>query len=76
MDTILLVPVDQSSLSDDMLANTFEAFLGALFLDQGLEAASQFCAKFLIKTQSQIPVLGKLKIEKSQLGTKKNWREN
>ena len=31
-----------------ILANTFEALLGALYLDQGMESARKFLEKFLL----------------------------
>jgi ribonuclease-3 len=68
MDTVLLVPPEHGSFSEDMMANTFEAFLAALYLDQGLLAASQFCAKHLLKIDKDVSVLGKLKINKTALG--------
>lgn len=37
-----------------ILANTFEAFVGALYLDQGLEACRKFIEKHLIK---QLPAI-------------------
>ena len=40
-------------MNDSLLANTFEAFTGALFLDQGISAASKFLQNTLITTISE-----------------------
>jgi len=39
--------------NQSLLANTFEAFTGALYIDQGIDAASQFLEDFLIPTISE-----------------------
>ncbi len=40
--------------SQGLLCATFEAVIGAIYLDQGLEAVSAFCEPLLIKTADQI----------------------
>ncbi|HVF69840.1 MAG TPA: putative dsRNA-binding protein, partial [Xanthomonadales bacterium] len=39
-------------LNDSLLANTFEAFTGALYMDQGIEAVSKFLFETLVPTIS------------------------
>lgn len=39
--------------NDSLLANTFEAFTGALFIDQGIGAASKFLNEVLVPTISE-----------------------
>lgn len=39
--------------NDSLLANTFEAFTGALYLDQGIEAVSEFLGEVLIPSISE-----------------------
>lgn len=48
-----------------ILADTFEAFIGALFLDQGIEACRQFIEKHLVVKLSQIIEQGLFKDPKS-----------
>jgi len=48
-----------------ILANTFEAFLGAIFLDQGFKKCEDFIKKHLIKELSQIIEKGSFKDSKS-----------
>lgn len=54
---------------DYLLANTFEAFLGALYLDQGLKASAIFLKKNLF------PLLEKFKKEQSYIGPKTRFQE-
>lgn len=46
-----------SENSDASLADVFEAYIGALFLDQGLMSCSQFCDKFLLPEASKSNIL-------------------
>jgi ribonuclease III len=39
--------------NDSLLANTFEAYTGALFLDQGIEAVTQFLSQSLLPTVAE-----------------------
>lgn len=39
--------------NDSLLANTFEAFTGALYIDQGIEPVSKFLSEVLIPTISE-----------------------
>lgn len=39
--------------NESILANTFEAFIGALFLDQGIEAVKEFLAKTILPRISE-----------------------
>ena len=50
-----------------ILANTFEAVIGALYLDQGYDAASQFIAKNLLTTFDEILKTGSWMDPKSHL---------
>jgi ribonuclease-3 len=50
---------------DSTLANAVEAFIGALFLDQGLEAARTFVHTFIIAHLKQLIAKGRHKDEKS-----------
>ncbi|MBM3250802.1 MAG: ribonuclease III [Candidatus Nealsonbacteria bacterium] len=49
-----------------VLANTFEAFVGALYLDQGLEKCQYFLEKYLIKELPRIIREGLFKDSKSR----------
>ena len=53
--------------NNTILANTYEAFLGALFIDQGLARASDFVNKTLLTKIPQIIEKGHLKDDKSLL---------
>lgn len=48
------------------LANAVEAFIGALYLDQGLEAAQAFVQQFILTKLQQLVAKGKHKDEKSR----------
>jgi len=50
-----------------ILANTFEAFVGALYLDQGLDSCKSFLKKYLIKELHHILEAGLFKDAKSHL---------
>ncbi len=50
-----------------LLANSFEAFIGALFLDQGLEEVSNFLNKALLSKIEDLVEKGVLKDPKSML---------
>ena len=65
---MLLPPAFCDKISDDMLANTFEAFLAALYLDQGIIAATKFCRKQLLKVEKHVNVLGNIEIDNSAKG--------
>ncbi len=56
--------------SKTLLANTLEAFIGGLFLDQGLEAVRDFIQKVIISEASEIIEAQGLKDPKSQLQEK------
>jgi len=47
------------------LANTLEALIGAIFLDQGYEVAKQFCSDFILVHLRQLIAQGKDRDEKS-----------
>ncbi|MFA7682266.1 MAG: ribonuclease III [Candidatus Peribacteraceae bacterium] len=47
------------------LANTLEALIGAIFLDQGFSAAEQFCKEFILVRLQQLLAQGKDRDEKS-----------
>lgn len=47
------------------LANATEALIGAIFLDQGYEAASHFCDRFILSRFHQLVLQGKDKDHKS-----------
>jgi len=49
-----------------ILANTFEALIGALYLDQGYKVADEFIKKYLIKNLPEIITSGTYKDSKSQ----------
>lgn len=51
---------------DSTLANALEAFIGALFLDQGLEAAHTFVDTFILTHLKALLAKGKHKDEKSK----------
>lgn len=53
-----------------ILANTFEAFLGSLYLDAGYEAADEFLKKHLLKNLKQIIKEGSYKDAKSKFQEK------
>lgn len=57
-DLLLLSKGEESSggrINESLLADSFEALLGAIFLDQGIEAATQFLVKHLLyKTEAII----------------------
>ncbi|MCA9334392.1 ribonuclease III, partial [Candidatus Saccharibacteria bacterium] len=50
-----------------ILANTYEAVIGAIYLDQGYEAARQFIADSLLGTFDDILATGSWQDPKSQL---------
>jgi len=52
---------DESKARKFILANTFEAFVGALYLDSGYDVAADFIEKYLIK---EIPRIAKEKLFK------------
>jgi len=52
---------------DSILEDTFEALIGALYLDGGLRAASKFVQRFLISSTREILGEGNLKNYKSEL---------
>lgn len=54
----------------DILADTFESFIGALFLDQGIEICKKFIKKYLIKELPYIIKVGLFKDAKSELQEK------
>lgn len=54
-------------LNPTLLANSFEAFIGALFLDQGLEEVSNFLNKVLLSKIEDLVEKGVLKDPKSML---------
>ena len=54
----------------DILANTFESFIGALFLDRGIEICKKFIKKYLIKELPYIIKVGLFRDAKSQLQEK------
>lgn len=58
-----------------ILANTFEAFIGALYLDQGLEAARTFISKFVLTRLEEILEQGRHVDPKSHLQeiTQEKW---
>ncbi len=47
------------------LANAVEALIGAIFLDQGFEAAKSFCGRFILQNLSRLLAQGKHRDEKS-----------
>ena len=56
---------DTGKARQSILANAFEAFLGALYLDQGLRAVRNFINKYLIKKLSYIVENGLFRDAKS-----------
>ncbi len=50
---------------DSTLANTLEALIGAIHIDQGFEAAEKFCMEFIIPRLKRIIALGSYRDEKS-----------
>ena len=58
---------DQSRAREHILANTFEAVLGAIYLDLGYEVAEQFIAKKLYSRIDKIIQLGLHKDPKSRI---------
>src|SRR5207244_1675644 len=46
------------------LANAVEALIGAIYIDQGLEKARDFCHKFILTNLQQLLALGKHRDEK------------
>lgn len=50
---------------ESTLANALEALIGALYLDQGFEAAKQFCREFILVRLQQLVAAGKHRDEKS-----------
>lgn len=56
---------DQGRARQYILANTFESFVGAIFLDQGYEGAFKFIDSFLIKDTDRIIKEGKTADAKS-----------
>jgi len=50
---------------ESTLANALEALIGAMFLDQGYEAAHQFCYDFILVRLKELLAQGKDKDEKS-----------
>lgn len=59
-----------------ILANTYEAVIGALYLDQGYEAAKQFIAKSLLPTFDEILESGSWMDAKSHLQEKAQAVDN
>jgi len=57
-----------------ILANTFEAFIGSLYLDQGLNSCKNFIEKHLIKELPRIIKTGVFKDAKSQFQEKAQER--
>lgn len=53
--------------NSSLLADTFEAILGAIFLDQGLEVANRFLETFLFPLTGEVQEAGELQDYKSQL---------
>jgi ribonuclease III len=53
-----------------ILANTFEAFIGALYLDSGYEAAEDFIKRYLISRLEHIIEIGAYRDPKSELQEK------
>lgn len=53
--------------NNSLLANTYEAFLGALYLDQGIDAASTFVHETLLIKVPEIVERGSFKDDKSLL---------
>lgn len=54
---------------DYLLANTFEAFLGALFLDKGMSACKMFVERYLF------PMIEEFKAQSSYIGPKTMFQE-
>jgi ribonuclease III len=55
---------------DSTLSNALEALIGALYLDQGFEAASQFCNEFILTRLQALQAAGKHVDEKSSFQEK------
>lgn len=53
--------------NDSLLANAFEAFIGALFLDQGIEKVKSFLSEILLNKSSELAQRKALKDPKSLL---------
>lgn len=47
------------------LANAIEAIIGAIYVDQGFEAAKEFCQKFILRNLQDLLARGKHRDEKS-----------
>lgn len=58
------------------LANAVEALIGALFLDQGYEAAANFCNKFILAKFQELILQGKDRDQKSYFQEKAQEIEN
>jgi ribonuclease-3 len=56
---------DTGKARQDILANTFESFLGALYLDQGYEKSSDFVEEFLFPEMKEILEKGSWRDAKS-----------
>lgn len=52
------------------LANAVEALIGAIFMDQGYDAAKDFCSKYILSNLPQLIAEGKTKDEKSHFQEK------
>lgn len=55
---------------DSTLSNALEALIGALYLDQGFEVASQFCSEFILTRLQSLQAAGKHVDEKSSFQEK------
>ena len=57
---------DTGRARSNILANTFEAVVGALYLDQGIEAASGFIARYVLPKMSEVIATGSFRDAKSE----------